>query len=147
MDVGHEGTAARQLLLHRAVCDLDIEKEQRVLLLRPSIDLLDERRVHAKAIHAVLAWSALRDDGDEVQRRLNRRRRIRLLPLARDVIELGEHRIDRIFTQHTHALRQRIPVKRHDPVAGQHRSGKGRRRRRPFRFHSPPECDSGREGG
>ncbi len=67
---------ARQLGLQRAVPDLNVEKEERVLALRPPVDLLDERRVHAQAVHPVAAGRALRDDGDQVQRGLNRRRRI-----------------------------------------------------------------------
>ena len=81
------------------LADLNVEEEQRVSLFRPAVHFLDERRVHAKAIHAVSAGSALRDDGDQLQCRLDGCRGIGALPVAHRVVELGEHLIGRVLAQ------------------------------------------------
>src|SRR5207253_1715746 len=89
-------------------------KEQCVLPLCPLIHALDQRIRHSEPVHAVPSRRALRRDGNEMQRWLHRRRRIRLLPPAYLLVETREHLLHRILAEHAHALRERVAIERDD---------------------------------
>src|ERR1019366_7467288 len=137
---------SRDFSLYVAQANLNIEEDESVLLRGPRADFFDECVGHAKAIHAVASRRALRDDDDEMQRWLNRCRRIGLVPCGDFLVELGEHLIGRKLTENTHFLRERIAVECDDSLRRQYGAGKGR-----SGFHRPvrvvySRANSGDEG-
>src|SRR5262245_31180983 len=103
---------------------LHVEKEDRVLALRPRVDTLDEGVAHPGAPHAILTGATLRNDRDEVQRWLHRCRRIGLSPPFELGIEFGEHLVRRELAQDPHLLYERVAVVGHDPLRRDDGTGK-----------------------
>ena len=132
-----------KLLLQRAVRRLDIQEQHALAALRPRIRLLDHRRILATAPHAVGAWRALRDDGHQVNGRHDWRRGIRGVPLANRAIQHAEHLRLGILTDHTHLLRVRIAVVRHDALARQQCTRRSSRAIRPARSACAASADRG----
>src|SRR5438105_10134582 len=90
---------------------------------RPSIYALDERGVGTLTVLAVAPGRALSDDGDQMQRRLDRRRRIGGGPGGNLAIESREHGVDGLGPEDAHAPVERVPVERDDAARRQNGAG------------------------
>src|SRR5688572_18882977 len=106
MNVGalEEMLEAREQLAYVAVPGLNVDEHDRVFRLRPAVDHFDHRIAHDRAVLARRTGIALRNDGDEVQRRLHRCRGVGSLPLLYFIFETTEHVLRLELAERTHAL-------------------------------------------
>ena len=121
-----------QLVLQCALPHLQVEEQQRLPTLRPTVDAFDHRAVVTRTVLPARAGLRIGHEHDQVERGLCGVVRIDSIPCCDLRIELAQHVFGGKLAENAHALRKRVAVEGYDAPRWQNGPWQ---RRRPF--HRP----------